>query len=166
MPISDDEITGIGLVTYQWSLMEHMLALWTDIALGHPLTRGPKRIAFKDRADIFRSQVKEKAVEPWRTQLIGLIDQATGMQAERDKVVHWLWSEDDLKRPGIMDWRDGKSGKWNVDYEKLKKIALKIDSIHDGFCQIVFATGKRTKAEGYLLSIAWQRVCGNNNPAE
>ena len=39
MPISDKEIWGIGLVTYQWSLLEHTIDNWTNAATGQTLRR-------------------------------------------------------------------------------------------------------------------------------
>ena len=83
------------------------------------------------------------------------------MQAERDKVVHWLWSEDSLQRPGVMDWHGGDTrNKWNVDYGRLQAIALKADGINTGFMQLMFRYGMSEDGKSGLLSVAWQRICG------
>lgn len=168
MPISDREIWGIGLVTYQWSALEHTIDNWTNVATGSAITRSAgQRASFKERANFLRETVTAKAVEPAKSDLTNLIDRAKAMQSERDKVVHWLWSQDELQRPGVLEWRNkGKWGTWKADYGKLRHIALKIDDISAGFWQLMLRYGKHPTKDYGLLSIAWQRICGIQNPTD
>lgn len=168
MPVSDNELWGIGLVSYQWSRLEHIIGLWTAVSFGGkaPQRSPGQRASFKERAQLLRETVEANAVEPWRARMVALVNQATGMQAERDKIIHWLWSEDDRERVGVADWVGGNPGTWAIDYAKLREIALKIDAISGGFFKLALETGRRPSAEGMLLSVAWQRICGIPNPVE
>ncbi len=66
-----------------------------------------------------------------------------------------------------MEWRDDNDNwkTWKVNYGKLKDIALKIDAINADFYQMMLQNGLSPGGKSGLLSVAWQRICGIQNPS-
>jgi hypothetical protein len=166
---SDNILWAIGMIAYQWSALENDLDVWLGVAGITPPSRAAgQRASFKERARLFRQTVEERAAEPARSQLLAIIDRTTGMQAERDKIIHRNWGAPDGER--LNDIRNfqfgGKKGidDWRITYAKLREIALKIDELRADLYQLVFRYGKRADAEGFLQSNAWRRICGEPEP--
>lgn len=165
IPLGDNIIWAIGMIAYQWSSLENDIDLWIG-ATGtvSPSRQAGQRASFKERARLLRQLAEERAVEPGRSQLTSIIDRATGMQIERDEVIHRRWGApsdsqlDDLRL--FEQHRARRSDERRIDYQRLRDTALKIDTLRADLAQLIFTYGKRDDAEGFLLSVAWQRISG------
>src|SRR5437879_10444221 len=106
IPLSDAEIWCVGMVAYQWAMAEGFFEMLISIANGKPLEREDgKRISFKARARVLKSLINTKAIEPARTELNEIVDHLLGVQLERDRMMHHLWSysQDGKWQLGVSD---------------------------------------------------------------
>ncbi len=88
---SDNELMAIGMVAVHWSALEQLAKVYAHaFADGDEAWRSDydTTLVTKHRYRKLREIVDQKAKEPYRTDIINIIDAITGIQAERDKIVH------------------------------------------------------------------------------
>lgn len=152
-------IWALGLVVFEWTALENELDLWTYIANGSvvPDKDGP-RLGFKRRAHLLKEIVRRDVQEPHKSNFVSIIDRVLGVQAERDKLVHWLWGDSE-GGIGVADWRSHfKTPDWNFDFKRLVAVSQKIDGLRNELIQIALQNGEK---DGVIFqSNAWHRICG------
>jgi hypothetical protein len=89
------EIAAIGVMTIQWSYLEHMLLLATAELVDKAKIQMPAEatsISFERRLEAFREVVKQTQPVGWkRTQLLSLATRISNIQNDRHMVTHGLW---------------------------------------------------------------------------
>src|SRR5262249_21643070 len=95
-PATDDQLWALGLVAYVWTALENDLDFWVYWANENRMpTVDGKRLGFRKRARFFKNIVKEQAREPYRQGPIDCIDGILDVQTERDRLIHWLWGQNE-----------------------------------------------------------------------
>lgn len=163
-PLTDEQIWGIGMVTYQWGSLENDFDFWINAIQGQPITRSSgQRASLKERMRVLRVEVDQKAVEPFRTKFLSAIDTAKEIQDERGAIVHQLWVEQPNGKTGVSEWRNKKGKRWTekaIDFQSLKKLILKIDGIRAELLEVFLKSCLEAgeNPSGMTLSTAWQHI--------
>jgi hypothetical protein len=158
IPLSDKELWGIGMVSYQWSQTEFFVDAFLRSALGERFgDEVDSRASFIRRANLLRNTIQGEAKEPWRTALVSALDHITGIKIDRDRIIHQTWSEDMSGNVGVTGIAKGKlKGKdWNIDHVKLREVAMKIEHAHSSmFLPLMNAVGLGKP----IFEAAWELI--------
>lgn len=165
IPAAEEDLWALGLVAYVWTALENDLDLWTYTANGRkmPTTEDGKRLGFRGRARFLKEIIKAKVNEPPRKLFIDTIDGILGIQDERDRLLHWLWGENEEGGVGVSDWKEQKKTnagfaprEFTVSVARLIELTQKIDGYRATLAEIMFSNGSK---DGFiLLSNAWQHI--------
>ena len=123
VPPTDRQIWAIGMVTVQWSALE----MWTR-SFVHALNGQGYRQ--------FRDTVLQKVKPAYQHALLAIIDRITGLQQERDRIVHGAWADTGPETP-ISVFHFGKPRKpfdWRLNFGQIVDVASKIERLS---CELV-----------------------------
>jgi hypothetical protein len=100
--------------------------------------------------------------EPWRTELLAIIQATSGMQQERDRIVHGTWGRDERQystpdKVEVFNWTGPKRRfDWMLTYADIRNVARKIDKINKAYFELLLnAAGQ---PETFLVSDALKRI--------
>lgn len=162
LPLSDEDIWAVGMVTVQWANLENFIDLWLDHANGAPpKTDTGGLISFKNRIRFLKEIIKRDVHNAsYQIYLTELLNRILGIQDERDKVVHHIFSgSPENTNQTLFEWRrKSRIAEQSVNFEKLKRIALKIESAFMEIPDFLMKAGG-VQPEQPLFSTAWPRIC-------
>ena len=160
LPLSDNEIWGVGMVACQWAsledILDHFIAFINE---GPALNSNGAPLSFSSRIkllkQILEGEVKEAAV---RTDFVKVIDCIHSLQDERDRVVHHIWTNTTGKTT-IFDWRskNKKPSERTMDAGKLVQLARRIEGAKLAFYQSLIKHGN-VQPDQPIFETAWQRI--------
>jgi hypothetical protein len=142
---SDSQLWAIGMVAVQWSLLEGHLKAAHGLCGDDAATREKfdQTLVFRLRLRMVRDLIDRTIMEPFRNDLIAIIDRTGALALERDRIIHGTWSSSKPPpakpdEPGPLDEATEVSGsanpkpafEWKLTYERLLETARKIDSLH------------------------------------
>src|SRR5258708_3840728 len=177
---SDRQLWAIGMVAVQWSLCEgHIKALAHGLYGEDEAARSEfdQMLVFKHRHRMMRDLVDRKIMEPFRTDLLAIIDRMCSLAGERDKIIHGTWSSNNPPpaipdEPGPFDEATEVSGtakpkpgfEWKLTYERIIDTAVKIDAV--SFDLLNYLAHVAGKPSQFLMSDALRRISHkpNQNP--
>jgi hypothetical protein len=160
LPLSDNEIWGVGMVVCQWAsiedLLDHFIA---HINKGPALNTNGAPLSFKSRVRLFKQilsdEVKDLSI---RSNLIEVVDRIHGLQDERDRVVHHIWS-DTRGKTTIFDWRtkNKKPAERPMDAGRLISLAKRIEDAKLAFMDMLIKHGE-VQPDQPMFETAWKRI--------
>jgi nucleoside-diphosphate-sugar epimerase len=162
---SDRQLWAIGLITVQWSHLEMLIKVYM-----HALATDDARKQFdvtlntKVRLRQLRDVVTERVTQPYQGEILSLIDRITGMQQERDRVIHGTWADEGVGTPErTFDYgKPRKPFEWKLTYGELVEIALKIDALNVQLLDYAFKL--RTQDDDFTLGDALRRTLHKPTP--
>jgi hypothetical protein len=180
MPISNRQLRAIGMVAVQWSLLEGHIkglahGLYGDDGTGR--AEFDQMVVFKLRHRMMRDLIDRKIMEPFRTDLLGIVDSMGSLAGERDKIIHGTWSstqppppDADAPPPSLEATHVFGTAKpkrafdWALNYERILDTALKIDAV--SFDLMNYLAHVAGKPNQFLMSDALRRILRKPNPQQ
>ncbi|SDP92640.1 hypothetical protein SAMN05428967_4490 [Phyllobacterium sp. YR620] len=152
--ISDNEIFGIGLVSFNWAALENLIELLNATATAEQQVNY-QRSSFVERVQRLKKEAKAQLNEKWATRLTSALDMVLSVKGHRDQVVHWMWSEDKDGNPGVSNMGSPRFIERRIDYGKLKEIALQIDRSHTRIWDIFYEAGLELNPSFTVIREIW-----------
>ena len=135
--LTERELGAIGLVTVQWSYLEHQLyELALSIAGGLDIDPAPQEIhssSFDRRCEALKSLLNNAGFpEQGRKRLSGLLHRTRRVEVDRHKITHGLWDWDysNPYRPKASSQRKPHVFEEGFDLTKLVRLAERIGEIN------------------------------------
>lgn len=134
VPPTDRQIWAIGMVTVQWSALEMWTRSFVHALNGQDaeaIKRFDETLVSKQRYRQFRNAVLQKVKPAYQHALLAIIDRITGLQQERDRIVHGAWGDTGPETP-ISVFHFGKPRKpfdWRLNFGQIVDVALKIERL-------------------------------------
>jgi hypothetical protein len=139
MPPTDNELWAIGAIAVQWSQLEIFITTFV-----HALTEkdsDERKIfdttrAVDQRLNQWQALVEREILPEYQPRLLALIKRVKDAKFLRDRVMHGIWTGSPTDAPegfassSVFNWATvpRKSFEWNLDFGKLMKVALLIDT--------------------------------------
>lgn len=154
--ISDNEIIGIGLVSFNWAILENQIDHLNDVASGEQqIVVNNQRSSLVERVRHLKKETKEQLDEPWASRIIGALDTVLSVKGQRDQVVHWLWGEDKNGDSGVSNMGSPRYIQRRIDYGKLREIALQIDNTHTRITDTIYDAALHFKPQFAIIREIW-----------
>lgn len=177
---SDRQLWAIGLVVVQWSQVEMFMTV-----VAHGLTEDDPaaRAEYNDtpnmkiRHRLLRALTEAKVMEPWRAELLRLVDRIGQTQQERDRIVHGNWEAQGGSLPHdpvankVFSWQKPRPAfDWKLTYQTIIEVARKIDAISADLFEFMLRAhgGPTVEASGekhFLSSDALKRISRKPGPS-
>jgi hypothetical protein len=169
---SDRQLWAIGMVAVQWSLLEgHIKALAHGLFGDDAAARGEfdQKLVFRQRLRITRDRIDQKVMNPFRADLVTIIDRIGSIAQERDKIIHGTWSSDQPPPPepdnpptsheathvfGTVNPKPAFD--WKLSHERILEAAHKIDGV--SFELLDYLATIAGKPPQFLMSDALKRI--------
>ena len=166
LPISDDEIWGIGLVVCHWASLEDFLDNFIAyVNKGPALTSAGAPMSFKSRIKLLREIIEREVISAaHQVFLIELLSTILAIQNERDKVMHHVWTQAPDGSKTIFDWRQKSTpSERPVSFNILVKLAHKIDAARASLLDFLITSGNvQPGSPGHpmqpLFATAWPKI--------
>jgi len=166
IPLSDRQLYAIGLVASLWALVEFFVVCFgQELAKSDPAKKAEfdSRIAFRHRARMLRTMVEAELIEPWRSQLLTILNRAGEVEHERDKIIHSVWGGPPVgERPADESTQilgGGYAGrtffKWKLTYGGAMEVVKKLDAIAADFVEFQI---KAAGSNNFTTETALQRI--------
>jgi hypothetical protein len=170
--LSDRQLYAIGLVASLWALVEFfVVCIGQGLAQNDPAKKAEfdGSVAFRRRSRLLRAMVEVEIIEPWRTELLAILNRAGEVEHERDKIIHSVWGG-----PPVGERETGESTqimgggyagrtffKWKLTYTGAMEVARKIDAIAADLVQFQI---KATGSPNFTTESALQRIRRKPDP--
>lgn len=165
LPISDNEIWGIGMVACQWASLEDLLDHFiAHVNKGPALNANGAPISFKSRVQLLKQILKNEVQEISLQSIFNeVLDRIHGLQDERDRVIHHIWT-DTTGKTTIFDWRakNRKLAERPMDARKLMQLAKRIEDAKLAFMEVLITHGN-VQPDQLLFETAWRRITKQTN---
>jgi hypothetical protein len=175
---SDRQLWAIGMVAVQWSLLEgHIKGVAHGLYGVDAASRDEfdQTLVFRHRLRMVRDLISNKIMEPFRTDLLAIIDRVGSIAQERDKIIHGTWSSTQPPPPQPDDpppsheathvsgtAKPKPAFEWKLNYERILETALKIDGVtFDLMNYLAHVVGRPRQ---FLMSEALRRISRNPHP--
>lgn len=141
LELREDELRALGSVAAQWGFLENLLlelAKHLARALGEDhLSKEFDSDSFRSRSRALRELVdRAMANDPDRDRLIALLNRASSLQGERQRLIHGVieWDEADRDTLNVQTHKNPNGAAWNVNAADIEAVANKIAEVN---CLIV-----------------------------
>jgi hypothetical protein len=169
---SNRQLWAIGMVAVQWAAVEQwMNFIVQGLTQNDTATKETyeKTWSFSARLDIWELLADTKIIEPWRTQMLSLINETRQVQDQRDKIIHGTWGGEkntdqvSQEAKGVFNLsKPHHPFDWKADYGTILKVALRIDRLQ----QSLFPFFRTTAAKDEFITSteALRRILRTPNP--
>lgn len=160
LPVTDNEIWGVGMVACQWASLEDLLDhLIAHVNGGPALNSNGGPLSLSGRIRLLRQIIGGEVTQPLKqAAFIQVVDQIHSLQDERDRVIHHVWSDTDGKKT-LFDWRakNRKPSERPMNGQKLLDLARRIEQAKLSLFDFLIREGE-VQADQPIFETAWRRL--------
>ena len=133
--LDEKELGAIGLVTTQWSYLEHAIFYNTCFIADKaqaPVPKDATNLAFKKRLRAWRLSIEQLSPPDDKARLLRLHDRTANLEQKRHKVVHGLWTWDQKQPDNLtaFSFRPSVEFELKFDLKSLIKLAREIGQVN------------------------------------
>jgi hypothetical protein len=173
MTPTDNELWAIGAIAVQWSQLEAFITAFVHALLDDKSAREifDTTRAVDQRLNQWQAAVEREILPEFQPKILAVIRKVKNAKFLRDRVMHGTWTGDhveapeDIRNSAVFNWGPRKPYQWDLDFGKLIKLALLIDSC---IAEIAIDIGRfGAKPEEFVtLGDSLQRIRHTPRPPE